>query len=119
MKVNLAINKATYKQNNAYNKSNIAFGSKLISLLDGKLQKFGQKLVKAYEEDSDLANFPCDTFLYKENGSLIVDTKINVKDKIRDILTAKPLIDLDTRKIDPVMNMLHINHQTAAINMVA
>lgn len=120
MKVDSIINTAIYKQNNTNiknNKGNITFKSKLISLLNGKLEKFGDQIVKIYEADKELREFPYDTFLYRQDESLIADTRINIKGIIKDILTTKQLIDLDIHSPNSVIPMLRLNHETANINM--
>lgn len=112
MKVDLGINKIIYKPN-------IPFKGKLISLLDGKLEKFGKNLEKIYESDNELREFPYDTFLYRQDESLVADTRIDIKGALKDILTTKKLIDLDIHNPNTVITMLRINHETAKLNLAA
>ena len=117
MKINSAVTPAVNKQNNYNKKSNIAFKSKLISLLDGKLEKFGERLVKIYEADKELCEFPYDTFIYRQEESIVADTRIDIKGTIKDILTTKKLVDLDTHNLNPMLIMLRLNHETVNINI--
>lgn len=117
MKVNSFNTSINQSQLNKSANSDIQFKGKLTNCLTGKFEGLGEKLKEFYAKNKEFSDFPYDTFVYKEEDTLKMDTHILKNGTEKEIITVKKLSDITYKTLSPLIDMLYENQRTAKIRM--